>query len=181
MKNIVLIGMSGTGKTTIGKELSQELNREFLDTDILIEKRLGMTIEEIFLEYGEEYFRNLESKIVDEIRKEENLIISTGGGIILREKNIIKLKEKGILILLEASIDNIVKNIKRSSVVRPLINRGKDPYKEVESIYKKRKKIYHAAADYIVYVDNKSINNIVYEILEICDKINSWGKYCRLI
>jgi len=173
LKNIVLIGMSGTGKTTIGNKLSQLLNREFVDTDLLIENRLCMSIEEIFIEYGEEYFRNLESKIIDEIGKSEDLVISTGGGIILREKNIIKLKEKGILILLESSIENIIKNLERSSVVRPLINRGGDTYKEVENMYNTRKDLYHIAADYIVQVDNKSIDKIAYEILGIYSKINS--------
>ncbi|NLK43640.1 MAG: shikimate kinase [Tissierellia bacterium] len=176
MKNIVLIGMSGTGKTTIGKELSHQLNREFIDTDILIENRSGITIDEIFAKYGEEYFRDLESRIVFEVGNVDDLIISTGGGIILRKKNIIKLREKGILILLESSIENIVKNIFSSTVKRPLINRGRDIFKEVENMYEERKELYHSAADYIVHVDNKSIKNIVYEILEICDKINSCGK-----
>lgn len=173
LKNIVLIGMSGTGKTTIGKELSKKLNREFIDTDILIKKRLGMDIEEIFERYGEEYFRNIETKIVDEISKKEDLIISTGGGIILREKNLIKLKKKGVLILLESSIENIVKNLKKSKVVRPLLHKGNDIYKEVENMYETRKELYHFAADYIVHVNNRSIDNIIYEILQLCDKINS--------
>lgn len=172
LKNIVLIGMSGTGKTTIGKQLSKMLKREFVDTDNLIEKRLKMSIDEIFEKYGEEYFRNIESIIVDEIGKKENLIISTGGGIILKKNNVIKLKEKGILILLESSIENIVKNLKNSEIVRPLI-KGNDIYKKVENMYNARKDLYYNAADYVVYVDDKSIDNITYEILKLYDIINS--------
>lgn len=176
MKNIVLIGMSGTGKTTIGMELSKILKLDFIDTDMLIEERLGISIEKIFNKYGEKYFRTIESKIVAEIGNREGLIISTGGGIILREKNLIKLKKKGVLILLESSIENIVKNLKKSKVVRPLLHKGNDIYKEVENMYETRKELYHFAADYIVHVNNRSIDNIIYEILQLCDKINSWGK-----
>lgn len=181
MKNIVLIGMSGTGKTTIGMELSKILKLDFIDTDMLIEERLGISIEKIFNKYGEKYFRTIESKIVAEIGNREGLIISTGGGIILNKSNIIKLKEKGIVILLESSIDNIVNNLKKSNIIRPLISNENDIYKAVEKMYKTRKELYHLYADYIVKVDNRSLNNIIYEILQIYDIINSWGNYCILI
>ena len=76
MKNIVLIGMSGVGKTTVGKVLATELNKNFFDTDILIETKFKISIEKIFSLYGETYFRELESKVIEEISNKENLIIS---------------------------------------------------------------------------------------------------------
>ena len=102
MKNIVLIGMSGVGKTTIGKALSKEMKRGFIDTDEIIANEAKLEIQDIFSTYGEDYFRKLESNLIDKISKDNNLIISTGGGIILNGKNIRKLKENGVIILLDA-------------------------------------------------------------------------------
>ena len=176
MKNIVLIGMSGAGKTIIGKALSMALNRRFVDTDNSIENKTGIKIEEIFKIYGEDYFRKLEYQIINELYKEENLIISTGGGIVLNNSNITMLKENGILILLESSIDNLVKNIKNSTTKRPLLNDGEDIYNNIKIMYDYRKRLYLSSADFIILVDGKSIDEIVYEILRRCVKINSWGK-----
>lgn len=172
MKNIVLIGMSGVGKTTVGKVLATELNKNFFDTDILIETKFKISIEKIFSLYGETYFRELESKVIEEISNKENLIISTGGGTILDKNNITRLKKNGILILLDSSINNIVNNLKCSMVNRPLLNDKKGIYNKVKLMYNNRKDLYQSAADYIILVDNKSINEIVFEIRDIYDKIN---------
>lgn len=176
MKNIVLIGMSGTGKTTVGMELSRVLDRVFLDTDHIIEKEVSSSIEEVFKTYGETYFRELESKVIDNLFKYEKAIISTGGGVVLDSNNITKLKTKGIIVLLESSIDNIVNNIKSSQINRPLLENGEDIFVKVNSMYNFRKKLYTVSSDYIILVDGKSIQEIVYEILERCVKINSWDK-----
>ena len=172
MKNIVLIGMSGVGKSTIGKALSIALNMKFVDTDVLIEDKVEKSIEDIFLLYGESYFRILESKIIDELSVLDDLIIATGGGIVLDSNNIIRLKENGVLILLDSSVDNIVKNINGSKINRPLLNGNGDIYKKIRNMYNNRKYLYQSSADFIIYVDNKSINEIIYEIGEIYDKIN---------
>lgn len=173
MKNIVLIGMSGTGKTTIGEELSISLNMDFVDTDTLIENKTGISIEKIFSLYGEDYFRKLESEIVRAIYQKKNQVISTGGGIVLNKDNIIKLKKNGVLVLLHASIDTIVKNIEKSKTVRPLLDSGEDTYLRVKSMYRNRKDMYLTYADIIISVEDKPINKIIYEILEKCVKINS--------
>ncbi|WP_353095896.1 shikimate kinase [Tissierella praeacuta] len=173
MKNIVLIGMSGVGKTTIGKALSIVLDKKFVDTDSIIEDKLGISINDIFAMYGEDYFRKLESEIISELHEEENLIISTGGGIVLNNNNIVMLREKGILILLESSVESIVNNIKDDITVRPLLNNGEDIYKKVEVMYNNRRKLYISSADFVVFVDGKSIDEIIYEILRRCVKIKS--------
>ena len=168
MRNIVLIGMSGVGKTTIGKALSKVLNRKFIDTDDLIKDRVGINIEEIFSLYGEPYFRKLESEIIDELYQEENLIISTGGGIVLNNNNIVKLKEKGRLILLDSTTENIVNNIRNSNTIRPLLISEEDLYEKVKTMYNSRKKLYLSSSDYVVFVNGKSIDEIIYEILGRC-------------
>lgn len=172
LKNIVLIGMSGVGKTTVGDALSRALNREFLDIDSLIEREANTSIENIFSIYGEVYFRELESNIVKQIYQDKNLIISTGGGIVLVKDNIDRLRENGIIVLLEGTIDYIINNIKKSKNNRPLLN-GVDIQEKVKSIYNNRKELYLSAGDFIVLVNNKSVDEIVYEILERCVKINS--------
>src|SRR5690606_38845004 len=118
------------------------LNRRFVDTDNLIENKKAMKIEEIFKTYGEDYFRKLEFQIVKELYKEENLIISTGGGIVLDSNNITMLKENGIIIFFESSIDNLVNNIKKSTTKRPLLDNGKDIYNDMKIMYNNRKRLY---------------------------------------
>lgn len=171
MKNIVLIGMTGVGKTTIGKCLSNVLDKEFVDTDDLIEKKMEMKIPNIFTQYGEEYFRSLESDVIDMIYKDHKLIISTGGGIVLNKDNINKLKENGMIVLLESSIETIINNIENSFGNRPLLNNEENMISNITALYEKRKILYFDSANIIINVDNKSIEDIVYEIIDKCVKI----------
>lgn len=177
MKNIVLIGMSGVGKSTIGKALAEELKLAFLDTDTYIEKIENKKINNIFKENGENYFRTLEAKIIEEISKNTNLVISTGGGVILNKKNMDFLKKNGTIVFLEASIEYIADNITKSNEERPLLNKQNTLLKDIENLYSKRKDLYIEYGEYNVFVENKKIQQIVYEILTNCVKINSWGKY----
>lgn len=173
MKNIVLIGMSGVGKTTIGNSLSNVLNKEFIDMDKVISKNAGISISKIFSLYGESYFRSLENELTKEICRKQDKIISTGGGIVLNTENMVRLKQNGLIVLLNGSIDTLTKNLLKSTQVRPLLNDKLNLSKDIESIYNRRKELYLSNADYIINVDNKSIDKIIYEILEKCVKINS--------
>lgn len=172
MKNIILIGMTGVGKTTIGKELSRTSDRKFLDLDNEIERKTKMSIENIFSLYGENYFRRLESDVVGQLYQGKNLIVSTGGGIVLDKANIERLSANGIIVLLEGSIDYIINNIKGSKINRPLLN-DMDIEETLKCMYNSRKELYLSAADCTVLMDNKSVDEIVYEILDGCVKINS--------
>ena len=167
-KNIVLIGMSGAGKTTVGKYIASKLNMEFVNTDDIIVLNFGDTIEQIFSKYGEEYFRNLEKKVIEGLKEKENIVISTGGGVVIDEVNIDILKKNGIFVYLEASIDTLVRNVKSSKENRPLLDND-NLYSNIEEIYNKRKRLYISSADYIVQVDNKSIESIGDEVIYILD------------
>lgn len=173
MKNIVLIGMSGVGKTTIGQALSRTLNKEFIDMDNVISQELGISIEEIFSLHGEDYFRGLEREFVQEIYNKEDKIISTGGGIVLNQDNMVKLRENGIIILLYGSVETLTRNILGSTQVRPLLKDKENIRINIESIYNMRKQLYLFNCDYSISVDNKNIDKIIYEILDKCVKINS--------
>ena len=119
-QNIVLIGMMGCGKTTVGKRLSEQLNMPFIDTDVLIEETYG-PIPKLF-ERGEDYFRDAESKIISEIASFEGAVISTGGGVVLREENVKALKEKGFLIFIDRPVHLIAESIDFKG--RPLLSNG---------------------------------------------------------
>ena len=137
-KNIVLIGMPGCGKSTVGKALKDRLNREFIDSDAEIVKRAGIEIPRIFSEYGEEYFRKLESEVISDLSKRTGIVIATGGGAILNDKNVEELKKNGELIWLNRPIDSII-----PTEDRPLSN---DRDKLIK-LYTVREPIYRAAAD----------------------------------
>ena len=136
--NIVLIGMPGVGKTTIGKMLQDELRRELIDIDTEIEKKVNMSIPEIFDNYSEEYFRMLEKEVIKEVALKNNAIISTGGGAILNYCNVENLKTNGILIHLNRNLDNIMINNNRP------LTKSKD---ELLKLAEKRMPLYDNAKD----------------------------------
>ncbi len=164
--NIVFIGMSGAGKTTIGKKVSVLLNRDFYDTDDLIVSEIGMTIDSFFKKYGEKKFRELESEIVYEFSKVNNSIISTGGGIVLDENNIINLKKNGKIIYLKGNIDTLFSNLKKSNIIRPLIDNEKESIGNIERLFIKRKDLYKKYSDLTINIDDKTINEIIEELLK---------------
>ncbi|GIM29532.1 shikimate kinase [Clostridium polyendosporum] len=158
--NIVLIGMPGCGKTTIGKMVSEKLKMDFIDLDEFIEKITGDSIKEIF-KHGEEHFRNLESEAVCEVSKFKSTVISTGGGVIKKHINIEKLKENGLIIFIDRSIEDIASDVKISS--RPLL---KDGPQRLYELFDERYNLYNKYSDIIVK-NNGEIEDIVEEIIKI--------------
>lgn len=136
-KNVVLIGMPGSGKSTVGKLLARRLGMEFLDMDEYIVKMEGKKISEIF-DIGEELFRDCETKAAEELSKRNSKVISTGGGVVKRSCNMEYLKRNGIIIFLNRPIDMINQNIDTES--RPLLKNGTSTlyqlYNERYSMYK---------------------------------------------
>ncbi len=145
--NIVLTGIMGCGKTTIGKMLSERLNMGFADTDEFIEKEYGK-IPEIF-KNGEAHFRELEHKIVLKVSDMEGVVIATGGGVVKREDNIAALKRKGIIFFIDRPLENILADIKTSD--RPLIKDGKD---KLAGIFHERYPLYTGTCN--VHIKNTS-------------------------
>jgi shikimate kinase len=132
-KNIVLIGMPGCGKTTIGKILAEKLKIEFCDVDKYIEKTQGKSIPDIF-KNGEDYFRKIESEAVEEISSLWPKIISTGGGVVKNFHNIKLLKKNGIIVFINRPLEKIISDVDTQS--RPLLKDGKEKlYKLFEERY----------------------------------------------
>ena len=163
-KNIVLIGMPGCGKTTLGKILNKELSMEFYDMDNYIERKTDKKISEWF-EKGENYFRDIESLACEELSKNKNVIISTGGGVIKRKENIDFLKENGIVIFIDRSVDDIIGDVDISK--RPLLKEGKE---KVLKLYEERYLLYKNYADEIV-VNNKNIEDTKNKIIDIYNNL----------
>ena len=164
MKNIILTGFMGTGKTAVGRQLARKLNIPFIDTDDLIEKEAGRSIAQIFAGHGEDYFRRLESKVIDDVSSKTNMVIATGGGAIVNPKNLEALKKGGIVICLTASIDAILSRIDNGDE-RPLLAKG-DSREVVSGLLKLREPFYEKA-DFIIDTTAKSIKEVVNEILKI--------------
>ena len=150
-QNIVLTGMPGSGKSTIGKDLSKQLNMPFYDTDELIEKRENLRIPEIFEKYGEARFREIESEVIYDISSTQGAVIATGGGAILNRKNIDLLKENGIIFFIDRDINDIV-----ATSDRPLSSNRAD----LEKRYNERYPLYCERCDKHIMVGNVVEENV---------------------
>ncbi|MPM84016.1 Shikimate kinase [bioreactor metagenome] len=152
--NIILIDLSTSGKTTIGKEVSRILEKNFIDCDNLIQEKQGKTINEIFKAYDEKYFRELEKELVDNLMGIENSVVSTGGGLPIYNNNLDKLKDVGLVIFLDAPLHEI---IERSVKVndRPLLRGNIE--KTISKLYNERINTYKKA-HYILNTENLSID-----------------------
>ena len=155
-RNIVLIGMPGSGKTTLGKILSEKLCKAFVDTDEIIKEKYG-DISEIFSQKGEIFFREKESEVIKEISIQNGLVIATGGGAILRKENVERLKQNGVLVFVDRPLSRIIPTDNR-----PL---SKDTA-SLEKLFNERYEIYKSAADVIVSAE-KSEEETALEIMEI--------------
>lgn len=140
-KNIVLIGMPSSGKSTVGRLLAKKLNKQFIDTDSEIQKLTRMEIPEIFKEYGEAHFRELEAMVIANISLKQNTVIATGGGAVLNARNIELLKENGLVVLLDRSIEKLI-----TTADRPLSSTRE----ALEKRYNERYDMYCSSADLIV-------------------------------
>lgn len=162
--NIALIGMMGSGKTTISKLLVDKISEfSFVDTDLIIVERENMTINDIFSLKGEDYFRSVETKVLEDILANDNQVVSTGGGIVKKEQNILLLKEKSIVVYLEASSDVLFERVKNNKE-RPLLNVS-DMKNKIETILSERISLYQKA-HITVNTENKTPDIIVSEILK---------------
>jgi shikimate kinase len=142
MKNIVITGFMGTGKTTVGKMLAEDYGLGFVDTDELIEKKAGdRRISEIFEKSGEAYFRKIEKDVIRDVSLRENVVISTGGGATADKENLSLFKKKSIIICLTARPEVILERIRKEEGIRPLLS-VEDPLKRIKDLLDIRREAY---------------------------------------
>ncbi len=165
-KNIVLIGMSGAGKTTIGMAMSYKLKMAFVDMDAYIEKKYDMSIPEIFEKHGEEYFRNLETETAKYLSENyKNTIISTGGGVVMRPENMEYLKRTGTVVYINRTVENILSTLNAEK--RPLLKANPDKLYEMRAL---RHPLYIKYADICVLNSGKFAECVD----NICEAINMY-------
>lgn len=168
MKNIFLIGMMGSGKSTVGNLLSKKLSFPLIDMDNEIQQLMDMSISEIFDEYGEERFRLIESAFFKECSKNDNFIYSTGGGIVLNSKNQNILQIRGLCFFLDCDTETIIRRLKDKDKKRPLYQTNDD----IISIYNDRIDLYKKCAHYIIDISQLDPNTIVHQIEKIYNENN---------
>jgi shikimate kinase len=165
--SIALIGFMATGKTVVGKTLTKYLGKgyKFVETDELIIQEVGKPIPEIFVEEGESKFREYETLVCEKVSSLNKVVISCGGGIVLKKENIKNLKKNCHIVLLNASSDEICKRVlKNGKETRPIIDK-EDPKEEIKKVLNFRKSLYEAAAEFIIDTTGRKIRDIVREIV----------------
>ena len=159
-KNIVLVGPMGSGKTTIGRRLAYELNRDFFDTDHKIIDKTGVTIDHIFDIEGEEGFRERESKILENLCQMSNIILATGGGIVILSKNRKILKNTGLVVYLSSSVDQLLRRTAKSKS-RPLLENSTNRRKTITELVEARDMYYREVASIVVDTTGKKLQEVI--------------------
>lgn len=164
--SVVLIGMMGVGKTTLGRAASKALGWRFIDVDRSIVEQHGKTIPQIFAEDGEPHFRDLETAAIEALGGVKHAVVATGGGAPMREGNLDAMRKIGTVIYLEAGIDSLVRRLKNSKTRRPLL--GDDVEGKVRQLMDLREATYRQA-DCRIVVDSLSPMEVVLEIKRIAE------------
>ena len=167
--NIFLVGPMGSGKSSLGKKLAKSLDKKFIDTDKEIEKKENKTINEIFENNGEKYFREKEKEFLINIPNNLNMIIATGGGIVTNRENREKLKENKV-IFLNASIERQSKRTSKSDK-RPLL-KNVNRLKKLRELYDQRLELYREVSNIEIYVDKFTSKDILIKIIEELNENN---------
>lgn len=162
--NIVLIGFMGSGKTTVGQYLADMSGYAYYDVDTIIEQETEKSIPQIFSEHGEAFFRSLERQVIERVSNTDHAVISCGGGCVLDQANVARLKQKGKLVWLMAEPEILYDRIKYQGN-RPLI--VNKTFEDIKEMIQKRYPLYSNAADYRVVTDNKPVNSIVDAIINM--------------
>lgn len=163
--NIYLIGFMGTGKSSVSAELKKQLGYEEIDTDARIVQEQGMAIADIFEQYGEAHFRQLETECLIKLQDTKGKIISCGGGMAVKPENVELMKQNGKVVLLTATPETILERVKDDDS-RPLL-RNRKTVEGIAELMEKRREAYESAADMIVPTDNKSVKDIAIEITQL--------------
>jgi len=165
MENIVLVGFMGSGKTSVGRALADKLKLDFVDMDEVISREEGKSITMIFSESGEAYFRDLETGFLRNRLKDKHIILSTGGGVVLKEENRELLRKLGKVIFLNTPFEQILLNVKHDTT-RPLLQK-ENAEQVILELMQTREPIYFESANIIIQTKGKSVKAIAEEIIQL--------------
>lgn len=169
--NIILVGLMGAGKSTIGRSLAKKLKKEFFDSDRIIEERTGVDIATIFEIEGEEGFRDREAQVIGELCQLENIVLATGGGSILREKNRENMKNYGHVVYLSTTAELLYSRI-RHDKSRPLMQTS-NPLDTLKKLLQNREPFYKEVSDSTITTGKQKANLIVKRVEDALKKYNS--------
>jgi shikimate kinase len=155
----------GSGKSTTGPVLANRLGYAYVDTDVLIERISGATVSQIFMESGEEAFRRIETHALENALFEDDIVLSCGGGVVLKDENRALLKDHAVVIYLKITADEVFARVGRTGHQRPLLD-AEDPLAEIERLLEAREPLYMELADIVIDTAGKSEAAIVEEIIE---------------
>lgn len=161
--HIALVGMPGSGKSTVGRHLARQLGAAFVDTDAEIERRIGMPIRDYFAAHGEAAFRDIEEAVVDEVTQGPPAVIATGGGAVLRPANREALHARTQVFYLRSSADELYRRL-RHDTQRPLLQVA-DPQKKLRDLYRERDPLYRRTAHFVVETARPSVPALLSMVL----------------
>jgi shikimate kinase len=160
---VSLIGMPGSGKSTVGRQLARQLQSRFVDTDAEVEKRAATSIRAYFETQGEQRFRDLEQSVLAQLLQDDKLVLATGGGIVLREHNCQALREASTVVYLRSSPEELFRRL-RHDTHRPLLQVD-DPLRKLRELFHERDPLYRQAAHFVVEIGRPSVPTLVNMIL----------------
>jgi shikimate kinase len=161
-----LVGMMGSGKSTVGSQVAARLHLDFVDTDLLVTAVTDSTITDLWTTAGEESFRRLESQMIASAAAGEPVVVATGGGVVLDEANIAAMRGSGLVVWLKASPEVLARRVGRDST-RPLLASSDDPVEALRSLLAEREARYVEAAHAIVDTDDRPLSKIVQRVMEL--------------
>ena len=164
-KNIFLIGLMGTGKTTVGRQLSRKLKMDFYDSDRVIEERTGADIPLIFEKEGETGFRKREAAIIDELTQKKNIILATGGGAVINAENRNHLINRGTVFYLKSNLKTLIERTSKDKN-RPLLHADEPAATILQRLLDQRGPLYEGTADYVIETANNSIHSVIQAIIK---------------
>lgn len=160
---MALVGMPGSGKSTVGRQLARQLGREFVDSDSVIESRLGMPIRDWFAQHGEEAFRDAEQAVIDDLTQRQGIVLATGGGAVLRPSNRHALHARCHVFYLRSSPEELHRRL-RHDTQRPLLQVD-DPLKKLRDLYRERDPLYRRTAHFVIEAARPSVQALTNMVL----------------
>lgn len=163
MPLISLVGMPGSGKSTVGRQIARQLGLRFADSDAVVEQRLGMPIREWFAQHGEDSFRDIEQTVLDELTEEAGLVLATGGGAVLRPSNRNALHSRSHVFYLRTSPEDLYRRL-RHDTQRPLLQ-VEDPLQKLRDLYRERDPLYRRTAHFVIEAARPSVQALTGMVL----------------